>query len=104
MFKFLFITNKSFTRIFLFSLINSSLITPAMANDQYWFGYTWGGMSAACTAYKFDMMTQKNARFLVERFLVVGKKRINDHNIYLGLKDLQKKEPFIDDCKTLISY
>ena len=87
----------------MFSIINSSLITPAMASDQYWFGFSWGGMSGACTAYKFDMMTQKNAQYIVERFLVLGKQKIQDRNTYLALKNLQKKEPFIDDCWTLIS-
>ena len=86
-----------------FSLINISLITPAMANDQYWFGFSWGGMSGACTAYKFDMMTQKNAQNMVERFLVLGKQKIQDRNTYLELKNLQKKGIFIDDCWTLIS-
>ena len=87
----------------MFSLINSSLITPAMANDQYWFGFSWGGMSGACTAYKFDMMTQKNAQNMVKRFLVLGKQKIQDRNTYLELKNLQKKGLFIDDCWTLIS-
>ena len=102
MFKLLSI-KKSFWDFCLFSLINSSLITPAMANDQYWFGFSWGGMSGACTAYKFDMMTQKNAQYMVERFLVLGKQKIQDRNTYLELKNLQKKGPFIDDCWTLIS-
>ena len=94
---------KSFTRFFLFSLIYSSLITPAIANDKYWFGFSWGGMSGACTAYKFDMMTQKNAQNMVKRFLVLGKQKIKDRNTYLELKNLQRKGPFNDDCWTLIS-
>ena len=102
MFKLLSI-NKVSGIIFLFSLINSSLINPAMANDQYWFGFSWGGMSGACTAYKFDMMNQKNAQNMVERFLVLGKQKIQDRNTYLELKNLQKKGLFIDDCWTLIS-
>ena len=102
MFKLLSI-KKSFRNFFWFSLINSSLITPAMANDQYWFGFSWGGMSGACTAYKFDMMTQKNAQDMVRRFLVLGKQKIQDRNTYLELKNLQKKGLFMDDCWTLIS-
>ena len=74
-----------------------------MANDQYWLGFCWGGMSGACTAYKFDLMTQKNAQIMVERFLVLGKQKIQDRNTYLELKNLQKKGLFIDDCWALIS-
>ena len=94
---------KIITNFFLFNLINSSLITPAIANDQYWFGFSWGGMSGACTAFKFDMMSRKNAQTMVERFLLLGKQKIKDRDTYLELKNLQNKGPFIDDCWSLIS-
>ena len=98
------IKNKNFTKIFLFSLISGSLSTPVMADDIYWYGFSWGGMSAACSAYQYNQMSKEDAKSLVKMFLTIGDKNINDRNTYLELKNLQTKSPFKDDCKSLISY
>ena len=98
------IKNKNFTKIFLFSLISGSLSTPVMADDTYWFGYSWGGMSAACTAYKFNQISKENAKYLVKSFLEIGEENIYDRNTYLKLKNLQTQSPFKDDCSRLTSY
>ena len=98
------IKNKNFTKIFLFSLISGSLSTPVVANDIYWYGFSWGGMSAACSAYQYDQMSKEDAKSLVKMFLTIGDNNINDRNTYLELKNLQTKSPFKDDCKSLRSY
>ena len=98
------IKNNNFTKIFLFSLVSGSLSTPVMANDTYWYGYSWGGMSAACSAYKFNQMSKEDAKSFVKMFLNIGEERINDRNTYLELKNLQTKSAFKDDCKSLRSY
>ena len=98
------IKNKTFTKIFLFSLISSSLSTPVMANDIYWYGFSWGGMSAACSAYQYNQMSKEDAKSLVTMFLTIGEENINDRDTYLELKNLQTKSPFKDDCKSLRSY
>ena len=97
------IKNKNFTKVFLFSLISGSLSTPVMANDIYWYGFSWGGMSAACSAYQYNQMSKEDAKSLVKMFLNIGKERINNRDTYLELKNLQNKGPFIDDCWSLIS-
>ena len=91
-------------RLFLFSLVSSSFITPVFASDVYWYGYSWGGMFGACTAYKYNQMSNKDAKFFVKSFLNIGKGKINDRELYKKLKNLQTESPFIDDCKSLISY
>ena len=98
------INNKKFTKIFLFSLISGSLSTPLMANDIYWYGFSWGGMSAACSAYQYNQMSKEDAKSLVKMFLNIGEININDRDTYLELKNLQTKSPFKDDCKSLRSY
>ena len=98
------IKNKKFTKIFLFSLISGSLSTPVMANDIYWYGFSWGGMTAACSAYKYNQISKEDAKSLVKMFLEIGEKKINDRANYSGLKNLQTKSPFKDDCKSLRSY
>ena len=100
----MFLTKKKFTKFFLFSLVSSSFITPVLANDVYWYGYSWGGMFGACSAYKYNQMSKKDAKFIVESFLSIGKGKINDRELYTQLKNLQTESPFIDDCKSLISY
>lgn len=104
MFNLLTTQNKNFTKIFLFSLVSGAFITPVMSNDIYWYGYSWGGMYGACSAYKYNQMSKKDAKFIVKSFLEIGKESINDRNTYLKLKNLQTQSPFIDDCKSLISY
>ena len=98
------IKKNNFTKIFLFSLLSGSLSTPVMANDTYWYGYSWGGMSAACSAYKYDLMSKEDAKFLVKSFLEIGEEAIKDRNTYLNLMDLQTQSPFKDNCKSLRSY
>ena len=98
------INNKNFTKVFLFSLISGLLSTPVMANDIYWYGFSWGGMSAACSAYQYNQMSKEDAKSLVNMFLTIGNERINDRGIYLELKNLQTESPFKDDCKSLRSY
>ena len=98
------IKNKNFTKIFLFYLVSGTLSTPVMADDTYWFGYSWGGMSAACTAYKFNQISKENAKYLVKSFLEIGEENIYDRNTYLKLKNLQIESPFKDNCKSLRSY
>ena len=98
------IKNKNFTKIFLFSLISGSLSTPVMADDIYWYGFSWGGMSAACSAYQYNQMSKEDAKSLVKMFLNIGENNINDRDTYLELKSLQTKSPFKDDCKSLRSY
>ena len=88
----------------MFSLISGSLSTPLMANDIYWYGFSWGGMSAACSAYQYNQMSKEDAKSLVKMFLTIGNKEINDRDTYLKLKNLQTKSPFKDDCKSLRSY
>ena len=100
----MFLTKKKILRIFLFPLVSSSFITPVLANDVYWYGYSWGGMFGACTAYKYNQMSKKDAKLHVKSFLSIGKEHINDREIYTELKNLQTESPFIDDCKSLISY
>ena len=75
-----------------------------MANDSYWYGYSWGGMTASCSAYQYNQMSEEDAKFLVKTFLEVGEEMINDRNTFLRLKNLQTQSPFKDDCKNLISY
>ena len=98
------IKNNNFTKIFLFSLVSGSLSAPVMANDTYWYGYSWGGMSAACSAYKYNQISKEDAKYLVKSFLEVGEEFINDRNTYLKLKNLQTESPFKDKCKSLRSY
>ena len=98
------ITNKKFTKIFLFSLISGSLSTPVMANDIYWYGFSWGGMSAACSAYQFNQMSKEDAKSLVKMFLNIGEENINNRATYLELKNLQTQGAFKDECKSLRSY
>ena len=95
---------KNFTKVFLFSLISGSLSTPVMADDIYWYGFSWGGMSAACSAYQYNQMSKEDAKSLVKMFLTIGNTEINDRDTYLKLKNLQTKSPFKDDCKSLRSY
>ncbi len=95
---------KNFTKVFLFSLISGSLSTPVMADDIYWYGFSWGGMSAACSAYQYNQMSKEDAKSLVKMFLDIGEEKINDRASYLELKNLQTKSPFKDDCKSLRSY
>ena len=104
MFDFLTSKNKFFTKIFLYSLVSGSFINPVMANDTYWYGYSWGGMSASCSAYQYNQMSEGDAKFLVKSFLEIAEEMINDRNTYLKLKNLQTQSPFKDDCKNLISY
>ena len=96
--------NKNFTKVFLFSLISGSLSTPVMANDIYWYGFSWGGMSAACSAYQYNQMSKEDAKSLVKMFLNIGEKHINDRGTYLELKNLQTTNAFEDECKSLRSY
>ena len=98
------IKNKNFSRTFLFSLLSSSLISPVFANDIYWYGYSWGGMFGACTSYKFNQISKRDAKLNVESFLSIAKENINDRELYLQLKNLQTESPFVDDCESLISY
>ena len=98
------LTKKKLTRLFLFSLVSSSFIDPVLANDAYWYGYSWGGMFGACSAYKFNQMSKNDAKLNVKNFLSIGKENINDRELYTQLKNLQTESPFIDDCKSLISY
>ena len=63
------IINNNFTKIFLFYLVSGTLSTPVMADDTYWFGYSWGGMSAACNAYQYNQMSEEDAKFFVKTFL-----------------------------------
>ena len=98
------IKNNNFTKIFLFYLVSRTLSTPVMADDTYWFGYSWGGMSAACSAYKFNQISKENAKYLVKSFLEIGEENINDRTAYLELKNLQTESAFKDNCKSLISY
>ena len=98
------LTKKKLTRLFSFSLVCSSFITPVLANDVYWYGYSWGGMFGACSAYKYNQMSKIDAKLHVESFLSIGKDNINDRELYRQLKKLQTESPFIDDCKSLISY
>ena len=98
------IKNKNFTKIFLFSLISGSLSTPLMANDIYWYGFSWGGMSAACSAYQYNQISKEDAKSLVMMFLTIGEGNINDRDTYLELKNLQTKSAFKDECKSLRSY
>ena len=100
----IFLTKTKITRLFLFTLVSSSFITPVLANDVYWYGYSWGGMFGACTAYKFNQMSKKDAKLNVKSFLSIGKEKINDRELYTQLKNLQTESPFIDDCRSLISY
>ena len=98
------ITNKKFTKIFLFSLISGSLSTPVMADDMYWYGFSWGGMSAACSAYQYNQMSKEDAKSLVKMFFNIGEENINNRATYLELKNLQTTTAFKDDCKSLRSY
>ena len=98
------IKNNNFTKIFLFSLIRGSLSTPVMANDIYWYGFSWGGMTAACSAYQYNQMSKEDAKSLVKMFLDMGDTNINNRNTYLELKNLQTKSAFKDECKSLRSY
>ena len=95
---------NNFTKIFLFSLLSGSLSTPVMANDTYWYGYSWGGISAACAAYKYNQISKEDAKYLVKSFLEIGEENIYDRNTYLKLKNLQIESPFKDNCKSLRSY
>ena len=98
------IKNKNFTKVFLFSLISGSLSIPVMANDIYWYGWSWGGMTAACSAYQYNQMSKEDAKSLVKMFLNIGDEHINDRDTYLELKNLQTKGAFEDECKSLRSY
>ena len=98
------IKNKNFTKIFLFSLVSSSLSTPIMASDIYWYGFSWGGMSAACSAYRFNQISKEDAKLLVKTYFGIGELHINDRETYLELKNLQTKSAFKDECKSLRSY
>ena len=100
----MFFNKKNPTRLFLFSLVSSSFMNPVLANDVYWYGYSWGGMFGACSAYKYNQMSKQDAQINVESFLSIGKENINDRELYLQLKKLQTESPFVDDCKSLISY
>ena len=100
----MFLTKNKIARLFPFSLVSSLFITPVLANDVYWYGYSWGGMFGACSAYKYNQMSKKDAKLNVKSFLSIGKENINDRELYKQLKNLQKESPFIDDCKSLISY
>ena len=87
-----------------FTLVGWSLINPVMAQDVYWYGFSWGGMSAVCAAYKYDQMSRRDAKSMVESFLEMGRENINNRDLYLKLKNLQTQSPFIDGCENLISY
>ena len=104
MFNYFSTKNKFLTKIFLYSLVSGSFITPVMANDTYWYGYSWGGMSAACNAYQYNQMSEEDAKFFVKTFVEIAEEMINDRNTYLKLKNLQTQSPFKDDCSRLTSY
>ena len=62
------------------------------------------GMYGACTAYKYNQMSKADAKVMVESFLEIARENINERDLFVTLKNLQNVSPFIDDCKSLISY
>ena len=57
-----------------------------MANDIYWYGYSWGGMYGACTAYKYNQMSKADAKVMVESFLEIAMENINERDLFVTLK------------------
>ena len=85
----------------LIALFSSSLTTQAIANQQYSYGFSWGGMYAACSAYQFNQMSKSDAKRMVKLFFNLAKEDLN-RELLTRLKNNQYKKPFIDGCKDLI--
>ena len=85
----------------LIALFSSSLTTQAIANQQYSYGFSWGGMYAACSAYQFNQMSKSEAKRMVKLFFDLAKEDLN-RELLTRLKNNQYKKPFIDGCKDLI--
>ena len=96
---------KKFSKIFLFSLLSSSIITPVFANqsnnDIYWYGYSWGAMFKVCSLYKYDQISKKDAKQEVNISLNIGKRYIKNPKLFKALKGLQA-ETFPKHCKDLM--
>ena len=83
------------------TLFTISLTTQAIANQQYSYGFSWGGMYAACSAYQFNQMSKSDAKRMVKLFFNLAKEDLN-RELLTRLKNNQYKKPFIDGCKDLI--
>ena len=97
-----FIRNYILVKGILIAIISSSFISPTLANQQYKYGFSWGGMYGACSAYKYNRMSKRDAKHMVKLFLQVGEQDL-DRYLLTKLKNLQYKEPFIDGCEELIA-
>ena len=84
------------------ALFTISFTTQAIANQQYNYGFSWGGMYAACSAYQFNQMTKTDAKRMVNLFFKLAKEDL-DTELLTRLKNNQYKKPFIDYCKELIT-
>ena len=84
------------------TLFTISLTTQAIANQQYSYGFSWGGMYAACSAYQFNQMSKSDAKRMVNLFFKLAKEDL-DAKLLTRLKNNQYKKPFIDYCKELIT-
>ncbi len=95
----------SFSKMFLFSLLSSSLITPAFANpsanDVYHYGYSWGGMYRTCLTYKIGGVSKTKAKQEIAIAFKYAKKHIEDRQIFRNLKNASAKV-FSQECKDLL--
>ena len=90
------------TLLSIFSLTLTSPTTLANENDNYWYGYAWGGMMSACLAYQFNHMSKSNAKEYVQIFDDIGKEEINNTSLFYKLRQLQKGESF-KNCRDIIA-
>ena len=84
------------------TLFAISLTTQAKANQQYSYGFSWGGMYAACSAYEYNQMSKSDAKKMVKLFFNLAKEDL-DRELLTRLRNNQYKKPFIDGCEELIT-
>ena len=73
------------TKIFLFSLISGSLSTPVMADDIYWYGFSWGGFESL--AILQEIKSTKKDEYLKGRQFYRFNKDEFIVRLHIGLED-----------------
>ena len=84
-------------------ILGFSVPVFAFDKDTYWYGYAWGGMSAACAAFKYQNFPEKDAKLLVETYLNTGQEHVKDKNLINSLRSAQYEGHFFKNCKNLIA-
>tara|TARA_Y100000766_G_C18337477_1_gene333160 strand:+ start:131 stop:427 length:297 start_codon:yes stop_codon:yes gene_type:complete len=82
-------------RITLFTTVFGIFIPLNSANavsDRYIYGFSWGSVSAICTAYSFNAISEKDAVTLLNAFIELGKEDIKDFKLKNEFNNLIKTD------------